>query len=204
MCDSAYEAEYYTGKLKLVENLNNETLEEQCKRILKEEACYTSLTIPKRRSSWMHLLHNKLNDKYKIYNGKLYKVIEKEKEGSGKGVFYSTVNSDGTISYEVMYFLDYCWLDEAIEYALENKRSAMCELNETEHVILQELYNQGYKYIIRDDCDGLVLHEDKPIMRDWRWISKGKYEYIGVFNHLFKIVKCEDQEPTLIEDLLEG
>lgn len=107
----------YTGKLKLVEKLNNETLEEQCKKIL-EECAYSKLN--DYCDSWEEMLCDELYDEYVICNDKLYEILEKNSQDTDCDIFESYDNGDGTISYEVMYYNGGCGFAEAIEYALDN------------------------------------------------------------------------------------
>lgn len=107
----------YTGKLKLVENLPNETFEEQCERILNENN-YVELSTY--CDSWEEMLCDELYDKYIVYNEKIYKVVEKNYKDVGEDIFEAYKNEDGTIDYEVMYYNGGCSFSEAIEYALNN------------------------------------------------------------------------------------
>ena len=78
------------------------------------------------------------------------------------------------------------------------------ELSEVERIILENLYRDS-NYITRDVSGELWLFENRPIKKDysWDWLD-GFCENFNLYKHLFKMVKWEDEEPTLITDLLEG
>ena len=77
------------------------------------------------------------------------------------------------------------------------------EFSEVERVILENLYRDS-NYITRDESGELWLFENKPIKKDYIWdFLNGFGENFNLYKHLFKMVKWEDEEPTLIADLLE-
>ena len=77
------------------------------------------------------------------------------------------------------------------------------ELSEVERVILENLYRDS-NYITRDESGELWLFENRPIKKDYSWdLLNGFGENFNLYKHLFKMVKWEDDEPTLISDLLE-
>lgn len=108
---------HYTGKIAPVGKLSNETLEEQCKRILEE---HKYLALSKYCDSWREMLCDKLYEKYVIAGGEVYKVIEKNHRDMDEDIFDAHDNGDGTIDYEVMYYNGGCSFNEAIGYALED------------------------------------------------------------------------------------
>ena len=78
------------------------------------------------------------------------------------------------------------------------------ELSDVERAILENV-DKEYRYIVREENDKLYLFGRKPNKFCRVWVSNvptaaSMYQ----FNHLFKMVKWEDEEPTLIADLLEG
>lgn len=78
------------------------------------------------------------------------------------------------------------------------------ELSEVERVILENLYRDS-NYITRDKNRELWLFENRPVKKDCSWnLHNGVGENFNLYKHLFKMVKWEDEEPTLIADLLEG
>ena len=83
------------------------------------------------------------------------------------------------------------------------------ELSEVEMVILENA-DKTYKYIARDKNGSLFLYSKEMSKFAVEWcfdVDKGidgNHSNFSLFNHLFKMVKWEDEEPTLISDLLEG
>ena len=77
------------------------------------------------------------------------------------------------------------------------------ELSEVERVILENLYRDS-NYITRDESGELWLFENRPIKKDYSWdLLNGFGENFNLYKHLFKMIKWENDEPTLISDLLE-
>lgn len=107
----------YTGKLRLKEKLPNETLEEQCKRILCE---HNYFELQGYCDSWEEMLYDELYERYVIYNNEVYEVIEKNYRDFYDSIFESYKNDDGTIDYQVVYYNGGCSFTEAIEEALNN------------------------------------------------------------------------------------
>lgn len=109
------ETVHYTGRLKLVEKLENETLEEQCKRVLS----WYNYTDLRYCDSWEEMLCDELYKKYVIHNENVYEVVEQRSRDMDDDVFEAIENSDGSISYVVRYYNGGCSFDEAIGYALD-------------------------------------------------------------------------------------
>lgn len=110
---------HYTGKLQLVENNLNETLEEQCKRILEEHNYHE---LERYSNSWSEMLYDKLYEQYIIANEKLYKVIENNYIDIDENIFIAHENTDKTIDYEVVYYNSGCSFSDAVKEALENMK----------------------------------------------------------------------------------
>ena len=70
--------------------------------------------------------------------------------------------------------------------------------------------DKEYKYIARDKNGCLFLYSKEISKYKDEWCFDGdkgidgNHSNFSLFNHLFKMVKFEDDEPTLISDLLEG
>lgn len=111
------ETVHYTGKLKPIHCLQNETFEDLCKRILKENG-YTKLSTW--FSTYEEMLSDELYGEYVIVNQKLYQIVKKENKDTEFDIFNAHKNQDGTIDYEVMYYNGGCSFQEALEYSLEN------------------------------------------------------------------------------------
>lgn len=71
-----------------------------------------------------------------------------------------------------------------------------------EKIILQNI-DSKYKYIARDYSGKLYIYIEEPKKHDNFWIAPETSKTFHLFNHLFKMVKWEDEEPWLIEDLLK-
>ena len=106
----------YTGKIKLVEKLQNESLEEQCKRILMQHK-YTELS--SYCDSWIEMLYEEMYDNYVIVNDNLYEILEKNNKGYDTDIFNISENKDGSYDYEVMFYDGGCSFSEAIGIALD-------------------------------------------------------------------------------------
>ena len=78
------------------------------------------------------------------------------------------------------------------------------KITEDEKVILRNIYKE-YKWITRDEEGDLAVHNVKPYKSPEFWVSESDiaWEYLVPFNNLFQFIKWEDEEPYLIEDLLE-
>lgn len=76
-------------------------------------------------------------------------------------------------------------------------------MTEQEKVILQNV-NPLFKYITRDANGKLYVFASEPRKGTSEWINEELQKWAGLeaFNHLFKNISWEDEEPTLIEDLL--
>lgn len=111
------EVVHYTGKIKLVEKLQNESLEEQCKRILSQHNFYKKDSYC---DSWETMLYEELYDKYVVVNDNLYEVVEKNDKEYDTDIFNIFENEDGSYNYEVMFYNAGCSFSEAIGIALNN------------------------------------------------------------------------------------
>lgn len=77
----------------------------------------------------------------------------------------------------------------------------------------KELLAQGYKYLARDD-DGMLIahrikpkkteigHNDRSLFKTEIWLSNSARAEVR--ENYFKFVKWEDDEPTLIADIVRG
>ena len=75
-------------------------------------------------------------------------------------------------------------------------------ITEDEKTILRNLPGK-YEWIARNENSTLFIYQDKPRKRTDTWRSERDYRLFNLFNHLFKMVKWEDDEPWKIEDLLK-
>ena len=71
--------------------------------------------------------------------------------------------------------------------------------------VLLENIAKNFKYIARNHDSTLFLFGDKPTKEKWMWVrALDSYaSSFTIYSHLFPMVKWEDEEPWLIEDLLK-
>lgn len=74
-------------------------------------------------------------------------------------------------------------------------------LTEDERVILLNL-PANYEWIARDKNGRLCVYPGRPSKAVTSWCTSG-YRFFDLFNHLFQMVRWEDDEPWKIEDLLK-
>lgn len=76
-------------------------------------------------------------------------------------------------------------------------------ITEDEKTILRNLPDK-YEWIARDGDGELYIYTEKPHKTADYWgLVTNVPVCLGLFNHLFKMVKWEDDEPWKIEDLLK-
>lgn len=107
------ETVHYKGKLAKVEILQNETIEDTCKRICEKEGI---TELPEYTSDFRECIFDTLYDKYIEIDGELYKFIE-NKEIGDFDIFDMHQNNDGTFDFDVMFYNGGCSLSEALETA---------------------------------------------------------------------------------------
>lgn len=105
---------HYKGTLTIVEKLEGETLEEQCKRIL------GSVELKKYCKSYVEMLLGESYRQYIIYQNDLYEVFNITDIDPHDSIFIAHKIDDKLINYEVRYYNGGCDFNEAIETALEN------------------------------------------------------------------------------------
>lgn len=106
------ETVHYRGVLTEVERLENETLEDQCKRMLKNKTMSWSY------DSYREMLQDEFYDKYIIHNDKIYSIDRKTIDVD-EDIFHASKNINGTIDFEVKYYNGGCGFSEAIAEALK-------------------------------------------------------------------------------------
>lgn len=84
--------------------------------------------------------------------------------------------------------------DELIEYL--NSEVSENFLSDDEYIILKNI-DKKWKLIGRDGGKLFTFNQDSNI-------SVSDYVSLEIYNHLFKFIKCENDEPFEIEKLLEG
>ena len=79
------------------------------------------------------------------------------------------------------------------------------KVSEVEKTILKALPQQ-YKYIARDRYEGLYAHEYKPDKSSFvdEWGNVGEVGNLNVYSYGFDYITWENEEPTLISDLINS
>ncbi len=109
--------------------------------------------------------------------------------------------------YEIVIPMGLCDLIEKMDTACKLVWERKPELSEAERIIIENV-DKKYKWIARDgyiEKEGtqqeLGLFENKPKKKNDYWQFGADYARF-TFSNLFKMIKWEDEEPTLIADLL--
>lgn len=102
----------YKGKVQKVEKLEEETLEQQCQRLIGGE-------LEEHFDSWEEKLNWEHDEKYVICKGEIYEFIALKQEDTEFNIFEAHENNDGTFGIHVMYYNGSCGLSEAIERAID-------------------------------------------------------------------------------------
>lgn len=100
------------GKLKLVEKLENETLEEQCKRIL--ESKFENYKLDDYYDNYEEALRDKFYDDYYVFNGNLYNLEYKTIESYCE-IAEGKIQSDGSIDFITAYYNGGACLSEMLD-----------------------------------------------------------------------------------------
>ena len=104
--------------------------------------------------------------------------------------------------YTTPYSKGYVAMEELFEW-LEKEYKEPIKLTDDEKVILRNI-DRRFLWIARDANDFLAVYTTKPAKREASWeFEMGLWESMGVFGHLFRFVKWEDEEPYNIEELLK-
>lgn len=85
----------------------------------------------------------------------------------------------------------------------ERQEDVQGEISETERTILSAVY-PTYKYIARDKDGELFVYKVKPVKIDNKYCCDMYTDYsdFKAFNHLFKFVSWDDENPRQIVSLL--
>ncbi|APR02564.1 TPA: hypothetical protein ACXDAY_002133 [Clostridium botulinum] len=106
----------YIGKLTELRRLDNETLEQQCEKVCKENNLYE---LPDFYYTWAECLTSELYKRYYINNNSLY-VIESEQIDPEYDIFNASMNDNEEIEFEVKYYNGGCSFNEALNKAMSN------------------------------------------------------------------------------------
>lgn len=77
------------------------------------------------------------------------------------------------------------------------------KLSKLEYDILKWIKeNTQFKYIVRNEIGHLFASSEKPTKQQYVWTYRERNHELSIFDKLFKFVKCEDEEPIVIADIL--
>jgi len=108
------ETVHYKGVLNKIERYENETMEQQCKRLLDGKE------LPSYFDTYAEYLVDEFYHEMTIQDGVVYRV-ERIKEVDPDGdIFNAKLQNDGRVEFEIRYYNGGCGFDEAIEEALED------------------------------------------------------------------------------------
>ena len=113
------ETVHFKGTMTEIIKLDNETLENQCKRILEEKPSFEALE--DYYDSHVEKLLDAYYQEYAIYEDILFSVVKYSIENDGE-IFRIERNGNGTLNFEVRYYNGGCSFSEAIDYAFEDKK----------------------------------------------------------------------------------
>ena len=122
------ETVHYKGKLIEIKRLNNESLEDLCERICKEKGVNELSTY---NDTWADQITDSFWQDTVIVNDKLYKIQDKEYLDNEFDIYSASLNPDGTIDFDVMYYNGGCCFTEALEEALNNINTSEIKVETT-------------------------------------------------------------------------
>lgn len=77
------------------------------------------------------------------------------------------------------------------------------KLSKLEYDILKWIKeNTQFEYIVRNEIGHLFASSEKPTKQQYVWTYRERNHELSIFDKLFKFVKCEDEEPIVIADIL--
>lgn len=79
------------------------------------------------------------------------------------------------------------------------------KLSKLEYDILKWIKeNTQFEYIVRNEIGHLFASSEKPTKQQYVWTYRERNHELSIFDKLFKFVKCEDEEPIVIADILNN
>ncbi len=111
--------ETIVGKLKLLEKVNGESLEDQCRRVYCNR--YRELSEDEIYGPYQEMLSDEGYNDFVIYEDNLYEVISR-KDMDGMDIFEISKAEDGTYDFTLSYYNGGCCFSEAIESAFDNMK----------------------------------------------------------------------------------
>lgn len=108
---------HYKGKIRKVDKLPGESLEDVCKRVANQRGFHE---LTRWCDTWVELVSDEAYGECAIIDDELFLVEGIKKDLYDQDVFCASKNSDGSFNFEVRYYNGGTSFDEAIEKALKN------------------------------------------------------------------------------------
>lgn len=108
------ETVHYEGVLTPIERLENETLDEQCKRVLRMDE------LPYYCDDYIDYVRYEQGDpkEFMVVNDKLFSAVIVDVPMED-GIYKAEYTSDGSIKFEVRYYNGGCSFEEAVDTAID-------------------------------------------------------------------------------------
>ena len=90
---------------------------------------------------------------------------------------------------------------KGFEWLYEEYKESI-KLSRLEYELLKYYIEHGYQYIARDNDKVLFAYDTQPCKIQSHWEATENIKGI-YFDECFKFIKWEDEEPTLIQDILD-
>lgn len=142
---------------------------------------------------------------FEKYKGEIRKIAEKGEEvaigkATGKPCECATFNCGRCLFKSVGYSEENCGIS-LIKWLIEEYEEPKPSISKKDRGFL-ECLNEKYKYIARDEDGELYAFTSKPMKKDGVWSGHLALNCDNnKFNIDFPMVKQEDEEPWLTEDL---
>jgi len=112
------ETVHYTGKITLIKQPDNETMQQMAKRILNEIGHKID---PYFKENYLECISEL--ESYELINDSLYKIEDLEYCDHVPDIFDANKSADGSISFRVQYYNGGCGFNEALEEAMSNLKN---------------------------------------------------------------------------------
>lgn len=92
---------------------------------------------------------------------------------------------------------------ERMKWLLSEYKEPPVKVSKLEYDILKWIKeNTQFEYIVRNEIGHLFASSGKPAKQQYVWTYRERTHELSIFDKLFKFVKCEDEKPTSIKDVL--
>lgn len=82
------------------------------------------------------------------------------------------------------------------------------KLSKVEYELLRHLRKKGYSYIVRDGSNSVYVYEKRPCRINLYWspddVNHNDDISLYRLSYLFQFLKWSDEEPTLIQEILDN